>query len=127
MARAGWKNWRGPEVKKIVNDGTRRAVLMTGEIVLAAGKQEAPHREGTLERSGTVKMAPGRKPEGCVSFGGGKGTGHPKVPYARRWHENSANFQKGRKRFYLRDPFNRLAKITLERLTKQEVGGDLRR
>jgi len=43
----------------------------------------------------------------CLSAGGGNGTGFQKVPYAIKWHEEEANFQKGRKNNYVRDPVKR--------------------
>jgi hypothetical protein len=113
----GWKTWRGPEAKVKMQGASRMAVMDTGAAILDASQAEVPLRDGFLQRSGVVVMAPGDVAEGCVSYGGGEGTntGNPIVPYARRWHENSANFQKGRKRFYLKDPFNRLGASELKR------------
>lgn len=114
---AGWKNWRGPQVKVAMETASRQAVMDTGAKILEASQAEVPLRDGYLLKSGTVIMAPGDKAEGCVSYGGGPGTntGNAIIPYARRWHENNANFQRGRKRFYLKDPFNRLAASELKR------------
>ena len=109
----GWKTWRGPEVTVKMDGATREAVHNTGAVILAAANNEVPLRDAFLLRSGKVFMAPGGRPEGCVSFGGGDGTGIARVPYAIRWHENNANFQRGRKMRYLADPFNRLAGPTL--------------
>lgn len=121
----GWKNWRGNELLQKIDGAGRRAVRDTCEVVLEAAKQEVPHDEGTLQRSGRVVMAP-EGPAGVICFGGGPGTGHPIVSYAVRWHENNARFQKGRKRFYLRDPYNRLAGPILKRALEQELGKVLR-
>jgi hypothetical protein len=126
MSQGGWRNWKGQELKAQVLLATRAAVRDTCHVVLEAAKQEVPHDEGTLMRSGMVLMAPDGSPEGVVCFGGGQGTGHPIVPYAIRWHENSANFQKGRKRFYLRDPLNRLGKSTLEKALGARLRGVLK-
>ncbi len=123
---AGWKTWRGPEVGAKMDGATRKAVQNTGAVILAAANNEVPLRDGFLLRSGKVFMAPGGKPEGCVSFGGGDGTGMARVPYARRWHENNANFQRGRKMRYLADPFNRLAGPTLQKELAREGGNGLR-
>ncbi len=109
-----------------MSQGLRRAVADTCYIVLEAAKQQVPHDEGTLERSGMVVMAPEPDAAGVICFGGGPGTGHPIVPYAIRWHENSANFQKGRKRFYLKDPYNQLAAPTLKKALMFEIGEILR-
>lgn len=121
----GWKNWKGNELKRLIDGAGRQAVRDTCEVVLEAAKTEVPHDEGTLERSGRVVMAP-EGPAGVICFGGGPGTGHPIVPYAVRWHENNANFQKGRKRFYLRDPYNQLAAPTLKKALMFEMGEILR-
>ena len=126
MADAGWKNWRGEQLNSMVLAASREAVHKTCEIILEAAQQEVPHDEGTLMRSGLVLMAPDGSAEGLITFGGGTGTGHPIVPYAVRWHENSANFQKGRKRFYLKDPVNRLGAKILQQALAQELGGQLR-
>ena len=117
----GWKDWKGDKLMQLIDGAGRQAVRDTCEVVLEAAKTEVPHDEGTLEGSGRVVMAP-EGPAGVICFGGGPGTGHPIVPYARRWHENNANFQKGRKRFYLRDPYNRLAAPTLQKALVQEIG-----
>ena len=117
-----WKNWKGPQLVASVADGNREAVRKTCHVVLEASKEEVPLDEKTLMDSGIVLMAPDGSAEGCISFGGGVGTGHPIIPYAIRWHENSANFQKGRKHFYLKDPFNRLGALTLRKALIVELG-----
>ena len=121
-----WKNWKGPQLEELIKKAATKAVQDTCYVILEASKQEVPHDEGTLMRSGVVLMEPSGLPIGVVSFGGGKGTGHPIVPYAIRWHENSANFQKGRKSRYLADPVNRLGQPTLRASLEQELRGVLR-
>lgn len=103
-----WRNWRGRQVINIAESRLSQAVEDTLNEVLTGARGEVPLDEGTLEHSGRVIMQPG-KPSGCVCYGGGSGTGFPVIPYAIRWHERQANFQHGRKRNYLRDPFNRIA------------------
>ena len=71
-----------------MSQGLRKAVADTCYIVLEAAKQQVPHDEGTLMRSGMVVMAPEPDPAGVICFGGGPGTGHPIVSYAIRWREN---------------------------------------
>jgi len=115
-----WKNWRGEELKNEVLEASRMSVLDTCYIILEAAKQQVPHNEGTLMRSG-IAVIDDVMPVGLVSFGGGPGTGHPIVPYAIRWHENNANFQKGRKMKYLEDPFNKLAGRTLIKALRQRL------
>ena len=97
----------------MINQGARTGVYMTCEEVVAEGKNEVPLDEGTLRNTGKAVMDPSGKPAGCATFGGGPGTGYSVVPYAIKWHEKNANFQHGRKRFYLRDPFNRIVKKKL--------------
>ena len=122
----GWNNWRGSELERLIKQAAIRAVNKTGEVVLEASRREVPLDEGILQHTGIVIMASGNIPACVVCYGGGSGTGFPIIPYAIRWHEEQANFQHGRKRFYLRDPFNRLAKTTLQKALKEEIGGILR-
>jgi hypothetical protein len=117
-----WENWRGDELMRLLNDGAVKAVSKTGEVILAAGKTEVAHDEGTLESTGIVVMAANNIPACVVTFGGGPGTGFPIVPYAIKWHEKQANFQRGRKWKYLRDPVNRLAESTLQAALLHEMG-----
>lgn len=126
MKKAGWQTWHGVALTGLVRRGGREAVRKTSHVVLEAAKQQVPHDEGTLERSGQVIMAPGNQIGAVVTFGGGSGTGHPVIPYAVRWHENNANFQKGRKMRYLADPFNQLGPRTYLNAMAQEIGGKMR-
>ncbi len=117
-------DWHGEEAKSALLAANRRAVQKTCFVVLAASKLEVPLDEGTLMASGRVFMAPEPNAFGIVSYGGGTGTGFPKVPYALRWHQNEANFQHGRKSGYLVDPFNRLAQPVLRDAIRQEAKKD---
>lgn len=121
----GWRNWRGNQAINRVKNASVRAVKKTGDVILAAAQNECPLDDGTLSGTGKVVMAGAGQPSCCITFGGGSGTGFPTVPYAIRWHQEQANFQYGKKRFYVRDPFNRLAKSTLQGAMRQEVGGVL--
>ena len=116
-----WENWRGNLLINLVNQAAINGVKKTGELILFEAKKEVPLDEGTLQRTGIVIMAAGNIPACVITFGGGEGTGFPIIPYAIRWHEQNANFQHGRKRFYLRDPFNRLVEKTLKRFLKEEM------
>lgn len=118
-----WTNWRGDEAVNIVNAALRRAAQKTGSVVLQASQGEVPLDESPLMKSGIVIMAANNVPACCITYGGGAGTGFPIIPYAVRWHEKQANFQHGRKRFYLRDPFMRLAKVTFENSCADELRG----
>ena len=85
-----------------VRNAALKSLIEAAEGVLEQAVAQVPLQDGDLMRSGIVTpMADGRV---AVSFGGGPGTGQSVIPYAKRWHEESANFQKGRKRHYLRDP-----------------------
>lgn len=101
-----WKTWNGPIVERLMSEMAVDAVEKTCEVLLEKSKEEVPLDEGTLMRSGIYLMEKTGKPEAVISYGGGPGTGHPIVPYAVKWHENSANFQHGRKSRYLADPVN---------------------
>lgn len=123
--KAGWTSWHGKLLQNHIRAGGREAVRKTAHVVLEAAKQQVPHDEGTLQRSGQVVMAPGNQVGAAVTFGGGAGTGHPVVPYAVRWHENNANFQKGRKMRYLADPFNQLGPNAFLKAIQNEIGSRL--
>lgn len=120
-----WTRWNGRNIDNLIEGACIRAVDKTGHVILTAAKQQVPLDEGFLLRSGIVIIKYDNVPIGIVSFGGGPGTGHPKIPYAIRWHETQANFQHGRKWKYLKDPFNRLASGTLMQALKNEIGGIL--
>lgn len=122
-----WRPWNGQKADLAMTLAARRAVSRTCYVVLGAALTEVPLDEGTLSKSGRVLMAPDPEPAGAVSFGGGKGTGFPRVPYALRWHFEEANFQHGRKSHYLVDPFNRLVEPTLSAAMKAEGAEDFGR
>jgi len=120
----GWTTWFGEELKFKTKVATKESVDETAEKLLENMKTEVPLDESTLMKSGTTtsKPNPGLEVETCISFGGGEGTGRPIVPYALRWHEEDANFQRGRKRRYVADPFNKYAKGTLDANLKRTLG-----
>lgn len=116
----GWTTWRGDELKNLIVDIGLSATKKSADEVLKLAHTQVPLKEGTLQKSGKVVMAPGRLPIAIITYGGGVGTGYPIVPYAVRWHENNANFQKGRKMRYLADPFNMLLPRVLEEAIEYE-------
>lgn len=118
---SGWIKWNGDIVKEKVVEANLKAVNFTANKVLAAAKSEAPLDEGTLSASGMVVTRKLKSPVAAVCFGGGRGTGLPRIPYAIRWHETQANFQHGRKWKYLKDPYNRLASSTFTEAIKREM------
>lgn len=101
-----WITWNGAQAQIRVDRAARRALLATGEALLEVMRTQVPHDEGTLEQSGMVLDQYETDGSVQISFGGGAGTPMARLAYALRWHENSANFQRGRKHNYMRDPMN---------------------
>ena len=112
-----WKNFNISEAQKALNEAHERAVSKTMDVIGEAARQQVPLDEGTLANTLHKEIRDG---VGIISFGGGEGTGLPRVPYAVRWHEENANFQRGRKSQYLRDPFNALVSPMYDKFIAQE-------
>jgi hypothetical protein len=105
-----WRTWRGEEIENILNGICEQAITETLNSVGNTTDSIIPLDEGPLMNSRYEETKSSKsKSEGVLSYGGGSGTGKPKLPYAIRWHENNANFQHGRQSNYLRGPFNRIA------------------
>ena len=100
----GWENWNGDQIISNVIYESTNAIYDSLEVIGTISDSQIPLNEGTLKASKTIKRQYSSNPKGSISYGGGRGTGKPKIPYAVRWHYEQANFQHGRKRFYLRDP-----------------------
>lgn len=118
-----WKSWNGDNAIRLTESAIRKANLAALEAVGSAADQQVPLDEGTLLASKYIR-AVGVK--AFISYGGGPGTGFPRVPYAVRWHENSANFQHGRKKRYLADPLNSVGPRALIKALKIELSQALR-
>lgn len=105
-----WTSWDADKIVNTVDKQGVKALTEAAEAIGAISDQQVPLDEGTLLTSKTIKMAPfGVEPDRrqvSISYGGGVNTGFQRVPYAVRWHEETANFQHGRKSNYLRDPVN---------------------
>jgi len=99
-----WSKWNGANLLINTRVAISKAVEDTGYVVKGVVLQQIPHDEGTLSQSVDVTQNPNSELNYVIHAGGGPGTGFPMVPYAFRWHENEANFQKGRKSKYVRDP-----------------------
>lgn len=112
-----WRSWRGGVAKRLMAISNEKAIHKTLSVVGEAANQQVPHDEGTLQDSQYIDVKDGT---GLISYGGGPGTGHPRVPYAVKHHEIEANFQKGRKKNYVRDPFNSLARPTYRKTMQKE-------
>ena len=99
----GWKTWHGErverQVRRATTEATRKAVEAAGMVM----DQQVPHDEGILQGTKTIKVDE-KAGKVAIGYGGGVGTGHPIVPYTLKWHETPANFQKGRKHNFVRDP-----------------------
>lgn len=97
-----WTSWDADKVLLKMREETKAATLEAAEAILELSQAQVPLQDGDLMRSGIV--VPQKNGSVAISYGGGVGTGQSAIPYAKRWHEDPANFQKGRKRHYLRDP-----------------------
>jgi hypothetical protein len=116
-----WTKWRGKELTNKMRDITSDALINTANAVKAESNQQVPHDEGTLQQTITVMVNPSDKTDVKIGYGGGGMSGFPIVPYAVKWHENPANFQKGRKHNYLRDPMNQIAPKELKKNLKEAI------
>lgn len=112
-----WKNWNGARVIKEFRAECSDAMLRAGETMKTQVLQEIPHDEGTLQDTVITMLDPANDLTVIVAAGGGGASGMPEVPYAIKWHETDANFQKGRKSQYIRDPL----KNVLPRAIKHEL------
>lgn len=104
-----WKNWRGKELRGLAEQKASEALYKAAQATGAVSDQLIPLDEGTLLNSKFIKVNPQNKLEVVISYGGGQGTGYPRVPYAVKWHEFSADFQHGRQKNYLRQPIKNFA------------------
>ena len=115
-----WESFHGNRLIERTESEMADGVMEATEAIGMISDQQVPHDEGTLQGTKVVRANPRNRLEVALSYGGGAGTGHPVVPYAVRWHEQDANFQKGRKRNYLRDPvFQQGPTILRQKLTEK--------
>jgi len=120
-----WRSWQGNTIYRNVYDKSLESVSMALESIGTKSDQVVPLDEGPLKNSKTIILERGPNPTGSISYGGGPGTGKPIIPYAIRWHQVQANFQHGRKRFYLKEPFYRFGPDFLRRALRDKLGGVL--
>lgn len=116
-----WTKWNGKSLKAKMLASVSEAVYDTAEQVGAQSDQEVPHDEGTLMQTKTIMVDPSNPTHVHIGYGGGSVSGFPIVPYAVKWHETPANFQKGRKHNYLRDPLNQVAPRALMNNLKKVI------
>lgn len=115
-----WKNWNGKQVIKQFRAECSDAMLKAGQRMEVQVLQEIPHDEGGLQDTVLTMLDPSDNLTVVVAAGGGGASGMPEVPYAVKWHENDANFQKGRKSQYIRDPLKQvMPKAINEELKKK--------
>lgn len=103
-----WKEWNGEQVIKQFRSECSDAMLKAGQRMQNQVLQEIPHDEGTLQDTVVALLDPEDDLTVIVAAGGGGASGMPEVPYAIKWHEVEANFQKGRKSQYVRDPLKQV-------------------
>ena len=87
-------NWYPEVAIEILKAGGEKAIYQAANYLLDESRKQVPHDQGILEGTGTA-LADGFS--ATVSYD---------TPYAIRWHEHNANFQRGRKMKYLEDPCN---------------------
>jgi hypothetical protein len=120
-----WITWNGAQAQIKVARASRKALLATAEALLEVMRTQVPHDEGTLEQSGMVIDQYDSHGVAQISFGGGAGTPMARLAYALRWHEESANFQRGRKHNYMRDPLNQHGPRILLNAMRKAMEGEL--
>lgn len=86
--------WNDTQVRAVVRGASEAGVRACANLLLDEARKQVPLDTGALSRSGTVSSSGN---QATVSFD---------TPYAVRWHEEQANFQRGRKNKYLEDPVN---------------------
>lgn len=120
-----WQKWNGDKILNILESDLSEANMDAMQAVGEISDQQVPHDEGTLQASKVVMKDPNNPLKVYLAYGGGGVSGFVEVPYARRWHEVPANFGKGRKHNYLRDPMKsdsaRILRNAVERRQKQAL------
>jgi len=84
------------KIKSITQNCSRKGTWSALDYLAARSKEQVPIDTGALKASCVVD----------VNADGSQGTVSYDTPYAVRWHEEQANFQRGRKNKYLEDPLN---------------------
>lgn len=89
--------WNGPTVTGRTKAAAKRGLLAAGELVLSESQKVVPIEEGTLARSGRVKIVEkDGQPAAEISYG---------TPYAVRQHEEMGyRHDEGRTAKYLERP-----------------------
>ena len=102
-------DWSGPQISELVHHKAAKGLRAAANVLLDESRKEVPLDNSDLQRSGAVH--PG---EDDLSY-----TVSYDTAYAVRWHEEDANFQRGRKKKYLEDPLNNNRDRLLEYVRQQ--------
>ena len=102
-------DWNGPQINELVHHKAAKGLRAAANVLLDESRKEVPHDYGTLEGTGDVDVDEPTL-SATVSYD---------TPYAVRWHECDANFQRGRKKKYLEDPLNNNRDRLLEYIKQQ--------
>lgn len=102
-------DWNGPQINELVHHKAAKGLRAAANVLLDESRKEVPLDTGALSRSGAVDVNEGDL-SATVSYD---------TPYAVRWHEEDANFQRGRKKKYLEDPLNNNRDRLLEYIRQQ--------
>nr|BDD43941.1 hypothetical protein 5 [bacterium] len=116
-----WKNWKGRQLLEKFDTVVSNALVDAGNEVGQVSDQQVPHDEGYLQESKFIGKNPTNIMDVRIGYGGGGNTGFPVVPYALKWHEVPANFQKGRKHNYLKDPVDQVGPGALMKNLKKAM------
>lgn len=117
-----WTEWKGKSVKRDAARAVARGVLKAAEVIGEESDRQVPHDEGFLQDSKTIEADPQNPMHVQIGYGGGGSSGKDRIPYAVRHHEVPANFQKGRKHNFLRDPVKTVGPKALRKALEQELG-----
>lgn len=113
--------WKGDKLVADTVEAASKGAEDTAQEIGAIADQQVPHDDGWLQDSKTIKKDPSDKLTVQIGYGGGYQSGRPEVPYAIKWHETPADFQKGRKHNYLRDPVKQEGAQSMRRNLKKRL------
>lgn len=104
-------------IQGITKAGSRKATWSALDYLAQRSKEQVPLDTGMLKASCAVDVNDDGS-QGAVSYD---------TPYAVRWHEENANFQRGRKRKYLEDPLNDSGvQKAMSEIAQREFQGEIR-
>lgn len=86
--------WDDSRSRALLKASGERGLYAAAQVIAAESSKQVPLDQATLLRSQAVSVD---GDTAAISYD---------TPYAVRWHEEDANFQRGRKKKYLEDPIN---------------------